>query len=72
MKAWIARDKDGGLYLYRRKPRKHAEYERWFSKYSIWLDWSERLFLARNFFPQVKWEDKEPTEVKIIIKEKGE
>ena len=60
IKAWVARDKDGMLYLYLAKPRKHQ---------SKWLPNIRFNFieLSRDSFPEVKWVDEEPTEVTITI-----
>lgn len=59
MKLYVARDKGGSLYLYRTKPIKEATF--WDSSCdSIELDWDS--------FPEVKWEDTEPTEVELTIK----
>lgn len=60
LKAWVARDKDGMLYLYLAKPRKNQS--KWLP--NIRFDFIE---LSREFFPEVKWEDEEPTEVTISI-----
>lgn len=64
MKAFIARDKDGGLYIYLGcKPYK--------SKYSWNLYSHEHDYFKKipdkDLFPEVKWEDEEPTEVSIEI-----
>ena len=61
IKAWVARDKDGMLYLYLAKPRKHQS--KWLP--NILFDF---IGLIRESFPEVKWEDEEPTEVIITIK----
>ena len=62
MKTFIARDSDGGLYLYYSNPPIKSE--------EIWV----LLYTPRNtfkidndLFPEVKWEDKEPTEINIEI-----
>ena len=60
LKAWVARDEDGMLYLYLAKPRKHQS--KWLQ--NILFDFIE---LSRESFPEVKWEDEEPTEVTIVI-----
>ena len=60
LKAWVARDKDGTLYLYLAKPRRHQS--KWVP--NICADFAE---LSRESFPEVKWEDEEPTEVSITI-----
>lgn len=60
---WLARDKDGTLYLYRGKP----------SRTGIqWNNHLGELFIDEEDkeFPEVKWEDEEPTEVELIIKQK--
>ena len=57
---WVARDKDGMLYLYFAKPRKN--HSKWLP--NIRFDFVE---LSRELFPEVKWSDKEPTKVKLII-----
>ena len=59
-KAWVARDDDGMLYLYLAKPRKHQS--KWLP--NIRFDFVE---LSRESFPEVKWEDEDPTEVTIVI-----
>ena len=61
LEAWVARDEDGMLYLYFAKPRKYQ---------SEWLpnirpDYFE---IDRNLFPEVKWEDEEPTELTFTVK----
>lgn len=52
--AWIARDEGGSLCFYSEMPRKNEYYGYWDGKILV--------------FPQVKWEDKEPTEVELTIK----
>ena len=64
MKAFIARDKSGELYIYLgRKPYK--------AKFSWTLYSGEpddfKKIPDKNVFPEVKWEDEEPTEVEIKI-----
>lgn len=62
MKLYVARDKNESLYLYEYKPKKNR---------TIWNDnlgFVEEL--DSNLFPEVKWEDKEPTEVELVIKKK--
>ena len=61
MKVWIAKDKDGMIFLYSRKPKKGIE------------DWNSSVY---NYYPIKKlpkgvnpqWEDKEPIKVELIIK----
>lgn len=62
MKLYIARDKNESLYLYECKPKKYK---------TIWNEYSSFVEeLDSNLFPEVKWEDEEPTEVKLVIKKK--
>ena len=61
LEAWVARDENGMLYLYLAKPRK----SQWAWMPNIRFDFVE---LSRESFPEVKWEDEEPTEVTIKMK----
>ena len=54
--AWVARDKDGRVFFYTEKPRKINEI------------WDGGLLRFPQIFPQVKWEDEEPTEVELTVK----
>ncbi len=59
---WIARDKDGWLYLFENRPTKYE---------NVWNEHDGRkMYLQANLFPEVKWEDEEPTEVELVIKKK--
>lgn len=62
---WIARDKDGELYLFSEKPSKREEL--WgMSRRTIIV-----IQLPSELFPEVKWEDEEPRELVLKpIKEK--
>lgn len=61
---YVARDKDGDLYLYKDHPIKCSE--SWQpSKTS-----NDGIKLYPSLFPEVKWEDEEPTEVELV-KKKG-
>lgn len=64
---YIVRDKDGTLYVFFNKPVKS----------DIWKIWQSRIDYPRDYFkldsslfPEVKWEDEEPTEVELVKKEK--
>lgn len=62
IKAWFARDKDGYLWAYSKKPYKLND---------EWCVTRGEVHIIRHYkFPQVKWTDKEPTEVEITIKVK--
>lgn len=57
-KLYVARDKDESLYLYEYKPKKYN---------TVWCDGIGFLEkLDSNLFPEVKWEDEEPTEVEYL------
>ena len=61
--AWIARDKDGILCIYRHKPSKDKE---------VWVEspqdkgLDDMHVIPKDYFPEVKWEDEEPRE--LILK----
>lgn len=55
---YIARDKNGTLWLYSEKP--HRGFGVWFS------DSANMMMINSEEFPQLKWED-EPIEVKLIF-----
>ena len=62
--AWIARDEYNSLYIYIGEcPYKtDCDWE------VIYRDGAYIQELDSNSFPQVKWEDEEPTEVELTIK----
>ena len=57
---WIARDKSGSLYLFKIKPVKYQ---------NVWSNLSSQSLIPLNnkLFLEVKWEDDEPTKVKLVI-----
>lgn len=65
VKVWLARDKDGELYVYPNIPLKD-EY--------IWTQAPDinSMLLESDKFPSVKWEDDEPTEAYITLAEPQE
>ena len=63
IEAWLARDEDVILFLYKDKPFKGSE------------QWHENpvsitglIELRGGLFPEIKWSDDEPTRVTITIK----
>ena len=61
VKVWIARDKDGDLFIYSSAP---------FKGECIWSPQSTNIHtmeLKSDKFPTVKWEDDEPTEAYITL-----
>lgn len=59
--AWVARDKSRLLIVGTQKPIKE-------DKFGIWTGFAEHMEINPQLFPQIKWEDKEPTEVELTIK----
>ena len=59
---WLARDSHNALFLYKEKPVKYP---------TIWVcsltTPRPLLELDSSLFPEVKWSDKEPTKVKLVI-----
>lgn len=57
---WLARDSDNFLYLYvGTKPHKHN---------FVWNSLTTDIMrLDSDSFPEVQWEDEEPTKVKLVI-----
>lgn len=66
-KFWAARNKDYGLSLYNSFPVKSIENGFWYADNDN--DCNE-LYLLESMFPDVKWEDDNPTEVELVIKKK--
>ena len=65
---YVARDKDGLLFIYRHKPSKGKK---------SWIDNPQDtgiydvIYMPEDYFPEVKWEDEEPRELILKpIKEK--
>lgn len=56
---YVARDRNGTLWLYREKPWREEDCGLWFS------DSTNIMQINSEEFPQLKWED-EPIEVKLI------
>lgn len=69
MRKFLARDKDGTLFLYwGGKPHKEEDTGAWFCDSGHFIDVvNDSLFtLSKDVNP--KWEDTEPIEVELIIK----
>ena len=58
MTAWMARDKNGELYIGTTPPIKQDD---------VWVEFVEWMQLDKSLFPQVQWSDEEPTMVEITI-----
>lgn len=62
MKAFIARDSNGRLFLYAPNPPIKFTKE-WMVRHTS----DVAAHIDKNLFPEVKWEDEEPTEINIEI-----
>lgn len=60
IRAWVAREKNGALFLFCEKPKKRKSY--WIN-----LNTFNSLVLPKEALPSVKWEDNEPTRVIIRL-----
>lgn len=67
LKVWMARDKDGGLYIYFIHPIKRKK-EWWLLDFHN-EDGAGAKRIDSDLFPSVKWEDEEPTEAYITLAE---
>ena len=63
LKAWVARDYDGSLYMYTAKPKKTSDF--WHAGGVGYMKLDDSLF------PDVQWSDEEPKEIKLTIMEKS-
>ena len=60
---WIARDQNGDIYIFTRKPYKGKHY---------WTTGSvpdNHMFPYRNMFKCIKWSDEDPVNIDKILKE---
>ena len=60
LKAWVARDYDGSLYMYTAKPKKMKD--NWYAPKVGYMKLDDSLF------SEVKWEDEEPKGIELSIK----
>ena len=61
LKAWVARDDDGSLYMYTAKPKKTSNL--WHAPKVGYLKLDDSLF------PEVQWSDGEPKEIRLSIRD---
>ena len=59
LQAWVARDYDGSLYMYTDKPKKTRD--SWYAGNFGYVKLDDSLF------PELKWSDEEPKEIKLSI-----
>lgn len=56
---WVARDADGEIYIFMEKPEKFS---------MMWATGKQNYLRIRDtLFPEIEWEDPEPTKVQITI-----
>ena len=60
LKAWVARDEDGSLYMYTAKPKKKS--------YNWYAPKVGYVKLDDSLFPEVQWYDEEPKGIELSIK----
>lgn len=58
---WIARNKNGSLWVFNRKPVKNIKENIWGIPNIQASDYFD--IVDKRFFPKVKWEDAEPREL---------
>lgn len=62
---YVARDRDGDLYLYKKKPVKYS------GSWQLCSDNPHDFYkIDASLFPEVSWEDEEPTEVELVKTQK--
>lgn len=64
LKAWVARDYDGSIYMYTQKPKKKSVF--WHAPKVGYLKLNDSLF------PEVQWSDEEPKEIGLSIHNKDD
>lgn len=64
MNLWIARDADGDLNLYFGKPYRN--------KINYWMTYEGGISVPEHLFPEIQWEDEEPTRFASANKEEGD
>lgn len=71
MKLYVARDESGIIQLFRNKPTKFIYNYPWNKRHGWFVnDEDASMEIDCNLFPEVRWEDAEPTEVELVIKKK--
>lgn len=68
MDFYLARNKDGSLFLYKGKPIRNNIY--WYLRNNLTGSITNFIKLDSKLFPDVKWENEEPTKVELIINDK--
>ena len=63
---WIARDKNGTLYAYERKPKKEMQYDNWDDKSDGDI---YKFYLFNHLFQFITWNDSEPYNIEELLKQ---
>lgn len=58
---WLTRDKNNELFLFVGPKLPEKEEDQWLSIRDEWVQ------IDSDLFPEVKWSDKKPTKVKLVI-----
>lgn len=66
IRGWVARDRDGALFLHEKYPKRIKEEMELDGAIHFWGNGGIRHYLDRSLFPDLKWED-EPIEVELTI-----
>ncbi|MCP5063619.1 MAG: hypothetical protein GY936_14325 [Ignavibacteriae bacterium] len=69
MKFYLTRDKDKALVLWKTKTRKDVKVLNAWVHVKSTRDNDDYIVMPKRMFPEVKWTDKQPTEVDIKIKD---
>lgn len=64
LKAWVARNYDGSLYMYTAKPKKNRDF--WYAPGAGYMKLDDSLF------PELQWSDEETKEIKLSIRDNME
>ena len=63
---WIAKDKNGQVWVYGIKPIKDNEVKKWFTS-SGGATWGFKDAFKKELFNFLSWEDEEPTNIKELL-----
>ena len=64
---WVARDKNGGLRLWKSEPHKETNFD-YGESWGLPCEMGSWIRVDSHLFPQVKWDDDKPTQCTITIK----
>lgn len=61
IEAWLARDRNSNIFIYENQPIK-------VKREGYWALGFPCISLPKGWFPEVRWQDKDPTKVTLTIK----